>query len=67
MKLMNRIVKGLGVIGVALSGDSTKVTIIKARLPNSFVGKETKTKRVWPWLHQVETYTETKHLKRDKE
>jgi hypothetical protein len=67
MKLMNHIAKGLGVIGVASSGDSTKVTIIKARLSNSFVGKETKTKKMRPWLHQVEAYMETQHLKRDKE
>jgi len=68
MKLMNRIVEGLGVIGVTLSGDSakvasngdsTKVAVIKARLPNSFVGKETKTKRMHSWLHQIEAYMET--------
>jgi hypothetical protein len=26
---------------------------IKARLLDSFAGKETKTKQMWPWLHQV--------------
>jgi hypothetical protein len=30
---------------------TTKVTIIKAKLPNSFAKKETKTKRQWLWLH----------------
>jgi hypothetical protein len=37
------------------------------RLPNSFAGKETKTKRVWLWLHQVEVYMETQHFNNDKE
>ncbi len=42
-KLMGCITEGLGAIGSALSGGSTKLTI-KARLPNSFARKETKTK-----------------------
>ncbi len=29
-------------------------------------GKETKTKRVRPWLQQVEAYLETQHLEMDK-
>jgi hypothetical protein len=37
-KLMSRIAKGLGTIGSALSGGSTKVTI-KARLLDSFARK----------------------------
>jgi hypothetical protein len=65
MKLMNCIAEGLGAIGITPNGDSTKVTIIKARLPNSFARKETKTKRVWLWLHQVEAYMETQHFKKD--
>jgi hypothetical protein len=44
-KLMDRIVKTLGAIGGVPSGGSTKVTI-KARLSNSFIGKETKTKQM---------------------
>jgi hypothetical protein len=76
MKLMNHIVEGLGVIGVTLSGDfakvvsngdSTKVTVIKARLLNFFAGKETKTKEKCSWLHQIETYMETQHLKSEKD
>jgi len=43
---MNRIVENLGAIGSAPSGGFTKVTI-KARLPDFFAGKETKTK----WVH----------------
>jgi hypothetical protein len=42
-KLMGYITEGLGAIGSAPSGGSTKATI-KARLPNSFARKETKTK-----------------------
>jgi len=42
-KLMGCITEGLGAIGSAPNGGSTKVTI-KARLPNSFARKETKTK-----------------------
>jgi hypothetical protein len=49
-KLMGRITEGLGVIDGVLNGGSTKVTI-KARLLDSFARKETKTKRVRPWLH----------------
>jgi hypothetical protein len=76
MKLMNHIVEGLGVIGVTLSGDfakvvsngdSTKVTVIKARLLNFFTGKETKTKEKCSWLHQIEAYMETQHLKSEKD
>jgi hypothetical protein len=47
-------------------GASTKVTI-KAKLLNFFVGKETKTKQVWLWLHQMEVYMETQRFKIDKE
>jgi hypothetical protein len=63
MQLMNCIAEGLGAISITLNGDSTKVTIIKARLLNSFTGKETKTKRVWMWLHQVEAYMDYTKLK----
>jgi hypothetical protein len=60
-------VEGWGIIGGAPSEGSAKVAI-KARLPNSFVGKETKTKKkVQPLLHQVEVYMETQHLELDKE
>jgi hypothetical protein len=45
---------------------STKATI-KAKLLNSFTGKETKTKWVQPWLHQVEMYMETQCFETDKE
>jgi hypothetical protein len=41
-KFMGQIAEGLRVIGVP-NGGSAKVAI-KARLPNSFMGKETKTK-----------------------
>jgi hypothetical protein len=44
-KLMNHITERLGAISIAPSGESAKATI-KVRLPNSFAGKETKTKRV---------------------
>ncbi len=54
---MGQIAKKLGVIDGALNWGSTKVTI-KVRLFNSFVGKETKTRHVRPWLHQMETYME---------
>jgi len=50
-KLMNDIVENLDAISNAPSGGSTKATI-KARSLD--VGKETKTKWVRPWLHQVE-------------
>jgi hypothetical protein len=43
---MNHIVEGLGVINVVLNGGFTKVTIIKARLLDSFAGKETKIKKM---------------------
>jgi hypothetical protein len=39
---MNHIVEGLGVIGTAPNGGSTKVAIIKARVLDSFARKETK-------------------------
>jgi hypothetical protein len=55
---MNCIAKGLGVIDDAPSGGSSKATI-KAKLPNSFAKKETKTKQMWPWLHQIKVYMET--------
>lgn len=57
-KLMNRIVEELGAINSAPNGGSTKATI-NVRLPNSFIKKETKTKWVQPWLHQIRTYMET--------
>jgi hypothetical protein len=63
---MNHIAKNLGAIGNALSGSSTKVNI-KARLLNSFAGKESKTKWVRLWLHQVEVYMEIQHFKIDEE
>jgi hypothetical protein len=63
---MSQIVEGWGIIGGAPSGGFTKVAI-KARLPNSFVGKKTKTKKVQLWLHQVEVYMETQCLKSNKE
>jgi hypothetical protein len=57
---MGRIVEGLGVIDTTLRWGFAKVAIIKAILLNSFARKETKTKKVWLWLHlQVETYMET--------
>jgi hypothetical protein len=40
---------------------------MKAKLPNSFAKKERKTKRVQPWLHEMEVYLEIQHLKLDKE
>lgn len=63
---MNHIEEGLGAIGSAPSGGSTKPTI-KVRLLDSFAGKETKTKWVQPWLHQVEAYMETQRLEINKE
>jgi hypothetical protein len=57
-KLMNCIVDELSAISDAPSGGSNKTTI-KARLSNSFVRKETKTKWVQPWLHQIEAYMAT--------
>jgi hypothetical protein len=59
---MNCIAKNLGAINNVPSGGYAKVTI-KVRLLDSFVKKETKTKRV----HQAEAYMETQHLKTDKE
>jgi hypothetical protein len=55
---MNCIVEGLDAISIAPSGGFANATF-KARLPNSFVGKETKTKQVRPWLYQIEVYMET--------
>jgi len=55
---MNHIVKGLGAINSAPSGGSAKA-MINAKLLDPFIRKETKTKRVWPWLHQIEAYMET--------
>jgi len=43
-KLTGQIMEGWGIIGGAPSGGFTKVAI-KARLPNSFAWKETKTKK----------------------
>jgi hypothetical protein len=57
-KLMNHITKGLGAISNAPSWGFAKATI-NVKLPNVFVKKETKTKQVWPWLHQIKTYMET--------
>jgi hypothetical protein len=45
---MSHIAKGLGAIDNAPSGDFTKATT-KVKLPDSFVGKETKTKQMQPW------------------
>jgi hypothetical protein len=56
----------LGVIGIVPSGGFTKVAI-KAKLPTSFVRKETKTKKVQPWLQEMEVYFKIQHLKSDKE
>jgi hypothetical protein len=61
---MGWIQEGLGVIDNAPSGGSAKVNI-KARLLDSFIGKETK--RVWPWLHQVKAYMEMQRFETDKE
>ncbi len=63
---MGRIAKDLDVIGSAPSGGFAKVAI-KARLLDSFTWKETKTKKMWPWLHQVEAYLKTHHFELDKE
>ncbi len=63
---MSHIVEGLGAIDSAPSGGFTKATI-KARLLDSFAGKETKTKWVWLWLHQVEAHMETQCLETNKE
>ncbi len=57
-KLMNHIAKGLGAISNAPSGGSAKATI-NARPPDPFIRKETKTKQVQPWFHQIKTYMET--------
>jgi len=65
-KFMGHIVEGLGAINSAPSAGFAKVTI-KARLLDSFVGKETKTKWMWPWLHQIEAYMETQRIKINKE
>jgi hypothetical protein len=54
--------EGLG----APSGGFTKVTI-KTKLLNFFARKETKTKQVWPWLHQMDAYMEMQCLEIDKE
>jgi hypothetical protein len=45
VKIMGQVTKGLNVTSVAPSGGSIKVAM-KAKLLNSFVGKETKTKRM---------------------
>jgi hypothetical protein len=45
----------LGVIGIVPSGDFAKVAM-KAKLPSSFARKETKTKRMQPWLHEMEIF-----------
>jgi hypothetical protein len=55
---MSHITKGLGAIKSALSGDFIKATT-KAKLLDSFMGKETKTKQMQPWLHQVQAYMKT--------
>jgi hypothetical protein len=65
-KLMNYIVEGLSAISDDPSRGFAKTTI-KARLPNSFIGKETKTKQVQPWLHQIEANMETYYLEINKE
>jgi len=49
----------------APSGRSKKVTI-NLKLLDSFARKETKTKRVWLWLHQIEVYMEMQHFKTNK-
>jgi ribosomal protein S12 len=43
----------LGVIGIVPSGALAKVAM-KAKMPNSFARKEVKTKRMQPWLHEME-------------
>jgi len=55
---MGYIVEGLGAIDNAPNVGFAMMTI-KARLSNSFVGKETKTKWMQLWLHQVKAYMET--------
>ncbi len=65
-KLLHWIKESLGVINSTwFEWGFAKVTI-KVRLLNSFARKETKTKRVWLWLHQVKVYMEMQHLKTNK-
>jgi len=63
---MGRIAKDLSVIGNAPNGGFVKVAI-KARLLDSFAWKEMKTKKVRPWLHQVEAHLKTQRFELDKE
>jgi hypothetical protein len=56
----------LGVIGIVPNGGFAKVAM-KANFLHSFISKETKTKRVQPWLHEMEVDLKIQHLKSDKE
>jgi hypothetical protein len=49
----------LGVIDIVPSGGFAKVAM-KAKLLNSFARKETKTKRVQPWLHKMQVFQNSK-------
>jgi len=64
-RMWNQVMVRLGVLGTIPSGGFAKV-VMNARLHESFIGKEMKTKRTWLWLLQVEVYLETHHLKLDK-
>jgi len=63
--MWNQVMVRLGVLGIIPSGGFAKV-VMNARLPESFIGKEMKTRRTRLWLLQVEVYLETHHLKLDK-
>ncbi len=54
-RMWNQIMVKLGVLGIIPNGGFAMV-VIKARLPDSFVGKEMKTKKVWLWLFQVKVF-----------
>jgi len=62
---LNQMAMKLSLEVVAPNGGSTKV--IKARLFDSFIRKETKVKRVRQWLLQMKVYLETQCLTSNKE
>jgi hypothetical protein len=64
-RMWNQVMVRLDVLGTIPSGGFAKV-VMNTRLPDSFVGKEMKMKRLWLWLLQVEVYLETHNLKLDK-
>jgi len=64
-RMWNQVMVRLGVLGTIPSGGFAKV-VMNTRLPNSFIGKEMKTKRARLWLLHVEVYLETHHLKLDE-